>query len=208
MHLVAEREGVPFEKIEDHYDELERQMLEEFFKFVSQREKHIWLHWNMRDANYGFPAIEHRYQVLDGSPETIPDGFKVDLARVLPDIFGPEYAPHGDSGRLMSLAKINDLTIRDALSGAKEAEAFQQKDYVALHQSTLRKVDILANLATRAFEGTLKTNASWWEINGGTLRAIVEYLKDHPWLWLIGKIIALVGVAAAIIAIVDYWIGG
>ena len=200
IHLVAECKGVPFEKIEDSYDELERQMLEEFFRFVGQGKKHTWLHWNMRDANYGFPAIEHRSQVLGGRPETIPDDFKVDLARVLRDIFGPNYAPHGDSGRLMSLAKINDLTIRDALSGAKEAEAFQQKDYVALHQSTLRKVDILANLATRAFEGTLKTNAGWWEINGGTPRAIVEYLKDHPWVWMS---VGLVGLVAAIITIVQ-----
>ena len=195
IRLIAERKHVSFEKIEDDYDGLERQMLDEFFEFVSQRKKHTWLHWNMRDTNYGFPAIEHRYQVLDGSPETIPDGFKVDLAHVLPDIFGPNYAPYEDSGRLMSLTNINDLTTRDALSGAKEAEAFQRKDYVALHQSTLRKVDILANLATRAFEGTLKTNASWWEIKGGSLRGLVEFLKDHT-------IMTVVGLAAAIITIV------
>jgi hypothetical protein len=27
-----------------------------------------YLHWNMRDINYGFAAIEHRHRVLDGSP--------------------------------------------------------------------------------------------------------------------------------------------
>lgn len=35
-----------------------------------------------------------------------------------------------------------------------------------LHQSTPRKVDVLATLAGRANANTLETNATWWELHG------------------------------------------
>jgi hypothetical protein len=34
IHQVAEERGVPFDQIEAHYDELERQMLDAFFQHV------------------------------------------------------------------------------------------------------------------------------------------------------------------------------
>ena len=53
-----------------------------------------YMHWNMRDINYGFPAIEHRYRVLGGNPVIIDDDKKLDLARLLIDIYGVGYAGH------------------------------------------------------------------------------------------------------------------
>ena len=42
----------------------------------------------MRDMNYGFKAIEHRYSVLGGEPYQIPDANKIDLARQLINCYG------------------------------------------------------------------------------------------------------------------------
>jgi len=62
---------LPFDQIEDNYDDLEHKMLEAFFSHVGSYKE--YLHWNMRDINYGFAALEYRYRVLDGEPIVIED---------------------------------------------------------------------------------------------------------------------------------------
>lgn len=60
----------------------------------------------MRDISYGFEAINHRYSVLGGEPENIPDEHKVDLSRYLVDIFGLKYIGHPRFQKLIELNKI------------------------------------------------------------------------------------------------------
>ncbi len=55
-------------------------------------------------------------------------------------------------------------------TGAEEAAAFEAKNNVGLYQSTLRKVDVIANILGRAHDRTLRTNATWWEVNGSFIR--------------------------------------
>ena len=64
IHKVAEVRGIEDEETRSRYDELEGEMLNEFFDFVATQKNMRWVHWNMRDINYGFQAIEHRYKVL------------------------------------------------------------------------------------------------------------------------------------------------
>lgn len=68
-------------------------MLGDFYKFVKTHLSYNWIHWNMRDINYGFQAIDHRFSVLGGKPISIPDSQKFDLARKLVDIYA-DYADH------------------------------------------------------------------------------------------------------------------
>lgn len=42
--------------------------------------------------------------------------------------------------------------------------------------------------------GDLKTQATWWETHRRSLKAAVEWLREH---WLIGALIALLGVTGA-----------
>ena len=56
--------------------------------------------------------------------------------------------------------------------------------YPKLHQSTLRKIDCMSNIFERTVDGSLLTNATWWEKHGGHPRAVVDYVKEH-WLWSI-----------------------
>jgi len=94
IHKIAELKGVPFEMIEEKYNELESNMLSDYYSFVRDHRAFIWVHWNMRDINYGFEAIDHRYSVLGGTPEIISDDNKIDLSRYLVDIFGLRYIAH------------------------------------------------------------------------------------------------------------------
>lgn len=174
-------------------------MLDEFFAFIPTVPVQTFVHWNMRDVNFGFQAIEHRYKVLGGEPVIVADDRKFDLARALVAIFGVGYVPHGEGGRMFSTMELNSITARDALKGKEEAQAFEDGQFVRLHQSTLRKVDVIANILERTLDGTLKTNATWRDQHGFHPAAAVEFVKEH-WVWtLIGMVAVVIGLGARIL---------
>lgn len=197
IHQVAERRHVKFAEIEAHYDELERQMLDEFYEFVGSHRGMRYLHWNMRDVNYGFAAIDHRYAVLGGKPIVIDEDRKSDLSRILIDIYGKGYIGHPRIEKLIEKNKIRPL---DFMSGKQEAEAFDSRNFVGLHQSTLRKVDILANIGGLAHDRALKTNTSWWEMHGGRLRGLYNIVIENK---LVSFISSVLGIGGPIVAL--YW---
>lgn len=195
IHKVAEQRDVDFSNIESNYDSLEREMLDKFYEHLSKTMLCTWIHWNMRDINYGFPAIEHRYKVLGGTPIELPEERKFDLARTLIDVFGVKYISHS---RLENLVKLNKMTARDFLVGKDEADAFTNKEFVKLHQSTLRKADIMANIFERLSDGSIKTNAKWADIYGLSIESVVSYIKQHWIISALSIISVIVGLVAKI----------
>ena len=195
IHQVAERDGLELKEIPSSYDALEIRMLDEFGEYVRSHAAFQWLHWNMRDANYGFAAIEHRHRVLKGTPTLVPEDSRTELANLLIEIYGAGYVGHP---RLTRLLELNRIAAPGFLSGAEEATAFEQGDYVRLHQSTLRKVDAIQNLLIRTWDGTLRTSARRRDIYGMTLGGIVESMTDH-WLFkLFGAIAILASIIGAV----------
>ena len=100
--------------ISKEYDSLEKEMLQDFYRHLKKYQQMQYLHWNMRDSNYGLQAIEHRFRVLGGNDEElhiIDDKNKTDLARLLIDIYGLGYIGHP---RLEKLLEKNNTT--DAIS--------------------------------------------------------------------------------------------
>jgi hypothetical protein len=195
IHQVAERTRIPFVEIEQHYDSLERTMLDEFFKHVSAHQGMKYIHWNMRDINFGFAAIEHRHRVLGGEPFVVEDNKKVDLARQLIDIYGPGYAGHP---RLESLLALNGIRPLDFMTGAQEAQAFEDRNFVGLHQSTLRKVDVIANILARAQDRNLRTKTTWWEMHGGRLRGIWTWIVENKTFALFASVASILGLAITV----------
>ena len=193
IHQLAERDKkLTISAIEENYDDLEKKMLKEFYEYVEMHQHHTWLHWNMRDINYGFEAIGHRYKVLGGKPVEIHESRLCDLARLFVRLYGVGYAGHP---RLEWLVEKNSISNMDFLNGAQEVEAFEKREYVRLHLSTLRKVDILANLTMRSADGSLKTNARRHEVYGNWFAFAVEMLRHH-WLFvLIAALASLLGIA-------------
>lgn len=183
IHKVAELKNISFQSIPEDYDSLESEMLDEYFAFVQSHLGHYWVHWNMRDINYGFQAIEHRYRILGGAPFKIDEAQKFDLARALIAVFGIGYIGHPRLQRLIQKNKITDIGF---LNGQQEAEAFDNGEYVKLHQSTLRKADILANIFERTIDKSIKTNARWKDIYGKGPAIAGEILKEHWFFSLLG----------------------
>ncbi len=69
-------------------NKFEKSMLKGFFQWLDKHKDCRFLHWNMRDENFGFFALEHRFLVLGGKPVELPDDKKVDLARELVALYG------------------------------------------------------------------------------------------------------------------------
>lgn len=195
FHQKAEIKKYSRNDIEKHYEELEKLMLDDFYEFVKRHEKHNWFHWNMRDINYGFQALAHRYKVLGGDPREIDDSNRIDLSRLLTDIYGDKYIGHP---RLQKLMEKNQISNRDFLTGSEEADAFKNKEYVKLHQSTLRKVNVIARIAEKAENDSLKTNASLKDIYGSYPEVMGELLKEHWLASFISFISAIVGILGII----------
>ena len=193
IHKIAEKTGIGFDKITDNYDQLEKSMLKEYFAFIKEHQHFKFVHWNMRNVNYGFQAIEHRYQVLGGKPFKLQDTIKFDLARIIQARYSAKYAGHP---RLPTLMDLNSMSKKNFLLGSEEAQAFENKEYVKLHQSTLRKVDIIDDILKRSAEGLLKTNATWKDIHGISLQGLYQLTKDN---WLAGLIYAILLILVGIL---------
>jgi len=95
--------------------------------------------------------------------------------------------------------QANSISDKDFLTGQQEAEAFVKKEYVKLHQSTLRKVDVMSNIVGRLAAGTLKTNAKWREIHGSWLGYMAKLLRDHPVTLVIAFLASLASILSLIL---------
>lgn len=92
----------------------------------------------MSNINFGFEALEHRYRVLtDKVPSKIADANKYNLSSLISDIYGSNYVDHP---KMPNLMELNGGKPRDFLTGLEEVEAFDRKEYIRLHKSTMSKV--------------------------------------------------------------------
>ena len=192
IHLVAERRGV-LDSIEQHYDQLEREMLEDFFQAVRERQYCKWLHWNMRDANYGFEALENRFKALGGVPSAVvAEDKRFDLSRMLVSIYGVGYIGHP---RLENLMTKNSVT-------APGLSHWQARGR-GIREQAVRKT-----ASVHAAKGRCPGELNWsstcrrsenacdlWELNGRSVKAVGEWLREH---WVVGGIVAVLGLTTAI----------
>ena len=63
----------------------------------------------------------------------------------------------------------------------------------------LEKADILANILERVINGSIKTNATWWQRNGIHPSILIEIITKH-WGW------ALLSILATIFGLVNIFI--
>ncbi len=181
IHKLAEKQAIHFDNIEENYNHLERHMLDEFYQFVNEHKNYKWIHWHMRDINYGFQAIDLRYEILGGTPTHIPNTSKVDLGELLIQFFGENYMDHP---RMENLIKLNKISDKDYLAGKDEAHAFNNKEYIKLHRSTIRKVHIFYNIINRVLNKSLFVQSKWKEMYGVSIQGCYEAVSGK-WWWAI-----------------------
>ena len=57
---------------------------------------------------------------------------------------------------------------------------------------------MIANVARRAHDRTLKTNTTWWGMHGGEVRSVVNWVAEHRVWSFVGVVVSVVGVAVAV----------
>jgi hypothetical protein len=193
IHLQSQFNKKDFTNLSlEEYDSLERELLEEFYSYAEQNREKKWVHWNMRDSNYGFEAIANRYRILGGTPFELSDNRKYDLARIIGQIYTFGYEKNKPNGRLLNLAESNNISTKNALTGEQEATAFEAKEYLKLHLSTLRKTDIIETIINRIENGTLKVKSRIREIYGLSIPGIIEIARNSWWILLIVSILSFI----------------
>jgi hypothetical protein len=186
IHLQAQFVNLDFDNLtQSQYDMVELAMLTEFTDFVREHPTAKWVHWNMRDSNYGFLAINNRLRILNGQPYVIPDDLKFDYPRILQLLYTDDYELNRPKGRLLNLAERNKISTINAMTGQEEADAFDNKEYLRLHMSTLRKVDIIQVIINKTESDELLVNSSKAKIYGLTFTGIIILVKETPWLLLV-----------------------
>lgn len=190
IHLQAQISNLDFNNLSyEQYDQLEKDMLMDFSSYVTQNPTNGWIHWKMRDSNYGFEAINNRIKILKGTPFQIPDDFKYDFPKILELLYTYDYELTQPDGRLLNLAKRNNISTFNALTGKEEADAFDNKAYLQLHMSTLKKVDIIKSIIQRMENNELKVHAKKRHIYGLTFSGIIAIIKETPSLWIIMSVV-------------------
>lgn len=155
-HTVAEYLGITAKDVEARYDEIEGELLTQFYDFARDRREKYWVHWNMRNVTFGFEHLEHRYRVLlKKEPPSIPVEVRLNLNDILKGRYGSDYAP---DPRMPSLMSLNGGRIQGFLSGAEEAEAFKTRDFIRMNTSTIAKVGFFSHVISSALKGKLKTS--------------------------------------------------
>lgn len=173
-------------------------MLHDLAEFVKCHKDYIWIHWNMRNIKFGFQAIEHRYNVLTGTIQNqyndfpiIDDMHKIDLSQLLVKKYSENYI---DNPKMKKLVKFNNISDLDFLDGEEEADAFDNHEFIKLHNSTLRKVDCFADILTKVINNELRTKSKWYRIYGYTPQALFK-LSQEKWI-----VAAIVGVISFILS--------
>lgn len=193
INQIAEIKQIPFDKINENYELLEKELLKRFFNFVKINQDKKWIHWNMRDSNYGFKAIEHRFESLKGRPERISDHNKVDLAWLFVKLFGKDYMP---KPKMQNLMEFNKIDQRDFLSGEQEAEAVSNSEYLKVNMSTSTKVDLFNHFINLATDNVIKTRTPKSKLYGSSIKGRWAAFQDHlmykPIVWIFNLVVGAI----------------
>jgi hypothetical protein len=197
-HTVAEYLGIAWDDVEARYDEIERELLTQFYDFARDRRERFWVHWNMRNLTFGFEHLEHRYRVLTKKePPSIPVEVRINLNDALKDRYGYDYAP---DPRMSSLMDLNGGRVQGFLSGPEESEAFKAKDFIRMNASTIAKVAFFSHVISVALRGKLKTAGS------GFLNFLDKLLESRK-SRVIAGLAAIVGLIVGVVQL-GFWVAG
>ncbi|HHR6078415.1 hypothetical protein ABN239_09950 [Providencia vermicola] len=161
-HSISEEMHIPRDDVIQRFDEVELELLAQFYRFIRDRRDKFWVHWNMRNLTYGFEHLEHRYRVLGGSDAcVIAVERRLNLNDLIADRYGPDYAKHP---KMLSLMELNGGRHRDLLSGEEEVACFENKEFLRMHTSTLSKVGFFSSAMSKLVSGKLKTAAKGYGV--------------------------------------------
>ena len=154
LPIEAEKLKIDYKDIKSNIDKLERMMLVAFFNFVEAHPEVLFVHWNMSDITFGFPAMYHRYNVLTKleAPQ-VNERKQFDMAAVFKSVYGQDYIEYP---RLNNLFTLNNYDSIDMFTGEEEATLIENEEYVKAARSNIAKVKALRFILELFVNGKLK----------------------------------------------------
>lgn len=193
-HAVAEEMGIARADVLANFNQVEHKLLKDFYNFVRDRRDKFWVHWNMRNLTYGFEHLEHRYRILGANDASvIPVERRINLNDMLSMKYGADYAPHP---KMKSLMELNGGIHRQFLTGDEELKAFQNSEFMRMHNSTLCKLGFFHSVIRKSLAGKLRTASSGFGVKldrlleGRTSKSIALISA------ILGVIVVLISLAA------------
>lgn len=154
-HSIAEELRISRDEVLQRFDEVEFELLSQFYRFIRDRRDKYWVHWNMRNLTFGFEHLEHRYRALGGKDAcVIAVEQRLNLNDLIADRYGADYAKHP---KMLSLMERNGGRHRDFLDGKEEVVAFSNKEFLRMHNSTLAKIGFFSSAMRKLVSGKLNT---------------------------------------------------
>lgn len=190
---VAEQKSIDLNTADcETLNTLEKEALQEFYNFIKGLKRTVtWIHWNMKDQNYGFSALARRYCKLHPrkkAPFDFDEDKKINLSTLLSQRYGDKYASHP---RQQNLLEKNHIKPKNLLTGREEAEAFKQKQYLAIERSVQAKVQAFSEILDRMANNELITDGDTLsDIYGISFMSFLTYLKENP---VFSSILVIIG---------------
>ena len=199
----SEKYGCDFFDLEEkEKDKIEYDMLENFFKYVVANKNKTWLHWNMKNNNFGFYAINDRFRELGGVPYDFDENKLVNISDLLKRKYGTNFATdcvwNGKTmGKMYDIFMLNNISDSSILNGEQEIKEYILKNILAVEQSVIGKLKAFKLIVERAADNVLVTRGNILrDVYGFGISGIAQYIQDNAILALLfaifGSIIATI----------------
>ena len=188
----AEQNNIELKNISNiELEEIEKELLMSFYKYVKELKKiECWIHWNMKDSNYGFLALEQRFHKHYGkrkAPFDFDSVEKISLPNLLHQRYGENYI---SIPRLPSLIEKNPIAPLNFMTGKDEAKAFEQHEFLKIERSVQAKVQVFAHILELMANDELKTDSKKLrDIYGLSISGIITYVRENAILAAISGVV-------------------
>ena len=196
LRKIADAYGYDFFDItESEKDEIEKEMLSSFFEYIKQNTQKKWLHWNMKNNNFGFSAIEERFKNLGGDPTHLEENTLFNISVLLRKKYGTNFAQDAPwngkvMGKMYDIFALNGIADSYILNGEQEIKEYILKNITSIEQSILGKVKAFQVLAEKASDNDLKTRGNMIkDVYGMSISGIAQYIQDNAILALVFSIV-------------------
>ncbi len=198
-----------WEASDSEKDIIEHDMLQSFFEYAKSNSEKTWLHWNMKNNNFGFSAIEERYKSLGGTPFHFEERNLINISVLLKKKYGHNFAHNciynGKSmGKMYDIFILNEMQDVNILNGEQEVKEFIIKNIMSIELSVLGKLKAFQRIVEKAADNDLKVRGSISkDVYGLSVRGIAQYIQDNAILALLFSILG--GVIATAICKLIGW---
>lgn len=196
LRKIADTYGCNFfDESESTKDDIEKEMLQSFFEYVERNTQKKWLHWNMKNNNFGFSAIEERYSNLGGNPKHFEENKLINISVLLKKKYGRNFAHDAlwngkVMGKMYDIFGLNNISDFNILNGEQEIKEYILKNITSIEQSILGKIKAFQVLVEKAADNDLETRGKVFkDVYGFSISGIAQYIHDNAVLALAFSIV-------------------